>query len=128
MPQRHRNTLNSHQAASPEVGGKGRQVGGLLPSPDVLSQNCGGTKPNCILTYMMLKATANDSTTRLKQNDCQLSGQLPVKAVQSDQKLKRQLERLWRPYFWVHMGFCLMTILRKAKQLIVNIARHYWIN
>ncbi|GFU19659.1 hypothetical protein TNCV_2814421 [Trichonephila clavipes] len=63
MPQRHRDTLNSHQAASPEVGGKRRQVGGLLPSPDVLSQNCGGTKPNCIVTYMMPKATANDMYT-----------------------------------------------------------------
>ncbi|GFW79535.1 hypothetical protein TNCV_128401 [Trichonephila clavipes] len=50
--------------SSHEVGGRGRELGGL-PPPDVLPQNWGGTKPNCIVICMMLKATRENTITAM---------------------------------------------------------------
>ena len=68
------------------------------------------------------------TTTHLKQNDRQLSGQQLVKAVQSEKRLSSGLARLWHPYFGTCMVFCLSTILRKVKPLTATITWHYWIN
>ncbi|GFS99429.1 uncharacterized protein TNCV_35751 [Trichonephila clavipes] len=55
VPSRHGGTLNSHRAASPLV---------RLVDPDhlqgVLPQNWGETELNRSVTWMVLKATAND--------------------------------------------------------------------
>ena len=51
------------------------------------------------------------TTSHLKLKDRKLSGQQLVKVVQSDRKLNSGLARLWHPYFWTRMGFCLSTIL-----------------
>ena len=44
----------------------------------------------------------------------------PVKHIQSYQKLKHQLSKLWPMYFEMDMEFYSMTTLRKAKPLIVG--------
>ncbi|GFV09955.1 uncharacterized protein TNCV_4517091 [Trichonephila clavipes] len=59
VPLRHGCTLNSRQATSTLVWlveGCGRS----LTTPGVLPQNWGGNEPNCSVTCMVLKATAND--------------------------------------------------------------------
>ena len=68
------------------------------------------------------------TTTQLERKDRQLSRQHLVKAVQGDQKLNSGLARLWHPYFWMRLAFCLSTILRQVKPLTVTIAWHYWID
>ena len=39
------------------------------------------------------------------QKDRQLSGQKPVKTVQSDRKLKHHLAKLWTSYFGIPQSF-----------------------
>ncbi|GFT47154.1 uncharacterized protein TNCV_3747971 [Trichonephila clavipes] len=62
MPLRQEGTLNSRRAASPLV----RLVEGkeLWEASDhlqsVLALNWGGTEPNCTVTCIVLKVTAND--------------------------------------------------------------------
>ena len=69
------------------------------------------------------------STTRhLEQKDRLLSGQQLVKDVQSDQKHKSGLARLWHPYFGTRMVFCLSTILGEVKPLTATITWHYRID
>ncbi|GFY25932.1 transposable element Tcb1 transposase [Trichonephila clavipes] len=46
-----------------EVGGRERELRGLLDLPRVFSQNWGGTELNCTVTCKVLKATANDRRT-----------------------------------------------------------------
>ncbi|GFT09100.1 uncharacterized protein TNCV_4105551 [Trichonephila clavipes] len=63
VPSRHGGTLNSRRAASPLV----RMVAGderpLTLTQGVLPQNRGRTELNRAVTYMVLKATANDRRT-----------------------------------------------------------------
>ncbi|GFV33558.1 uncharacterized protein TNCV_4566731 [Trichonephila clavipes] len=62
VPSRHGGSLISRRAASPLVWlveGEERWEASDHP-PGVLLQNCGGNQPNSTVTYMALKATAND--------------------------------------------------------------------
>ncbi|GFX28570.1 uncharacterized protein TNCV_1153781 [Trichonephila clavipes] len=62
VPSRHGGTLNSRRAASPLerlVEGEERREASDPPQ-GVLPLNWGGTEPNRIVTYMVLKATVND--------------------------------------------------------------------
>ncbi|GFX35388.1 hypothetical protein TNCV_101951 [Trichonephila clavipes] len=56
-------------------------------------------------------------TTRLNKKNRQVSGQQPVKAIQSDQILKRQLARLWRPNFGMHIEFLFIDYFEKGKTI-----------
>ncbi|GFW00747.1 uncharacterized protein TNCV_2305201 [Trichonephila clavipes] len=62
VPSRHEDNLNSRRTVNPHV----RLVEGEEsweapdPSQGVLRQNWGATKQNCTVTYMVLKAKAND--------------------------------------------------------------------
>ncbi|GFU75299.1 uncharacterized protein TNCV_4755581 [Trichonephila clavipes] len=61
VPVRHRGTLNSRQATSPLMRlAEGVERWEALTTPGVLPQNWGGNEPNCTVTYMVVKATAND--------------------------------------------------------------------
>ncbi|GFV68623.1 uncharacterized protein TNCV_2274861 [Trichonephila clavipes] len=65
VPLWHGGTLNSHRAASSLVRLVEREESWEASDHplDVLPQNWGGTKPNCTVTCMMLKATANNRHT-----------------------------------------------------------------
>ncbi|GFX01986.1 hypothetical protein TNCV_371751 [Trichonephila clavipes] len=68
VPLQHGGTLNSHQAASPLLGGRGGSLVAGNERPltffqGVLPQNWGGTELNHTVTCMVLKAKVNDGHT-----------------------------------------------------------------
>ncbi|GFW59050.1 uncharacterized protein TNCV_2831561 [Trichonephila clavipes] len=76
VPSRHGNTLNSRRVASAPVRlvEVDERCEGSGHPQRVLPQNCSGTKKNFTVTYMVLKAKANDRGKNLALHQDEFRG------------------------------------------------------